>query len=182
MAKENKEKTYWPHMIVGFLLIGITLGYWTVKHATSLPVQEENEYMLKYQKADMNINEILEKQKAFDKKYKIIISDVEMLPVKKNEVLHRKQKPQVKLAKGKNTFSYEVVNVKNADVPDANVSFLLTRPHTKVDDVMIETVPFSDGKYRVTVSVEKPGRYVLRFRARIGEAVGYSDTPAYLKP
>ncbi|AKF25702.1 hypothetical protein YH65_10135 [Sulfurovum lithotrophicum] len=182
MVKENKEKTYWPHMIVGFLLIGITLGYWTVKHATSLPVQEENEYMLKYQKADMNINEILEKQKAFDKKYKIIISDVEMLPVKKNEVLHRKQKSQVKLAKGENTFSYEVVNVKNADVPDANVSFLLTRPHTKVDDIMIETVPFSDGKYRVTVSVEKPGRYVLRIRARIGDAVGYSDTPAYLKP
>jgi len=169
-------------MIMGFLLIGVTLGYWTVKHATSMPVQEENEYMLKYQKADMNINEILEKEKAFGKKYKIIISGVEMLPVKKNEMLHRKQKPQVKLAKGENIFSYKIVNVKNADVSDANVSFLLTRPHTKVDDIMVEKVPFSDGKYRVAVSVEKPGRYVLRFRARIGEAVGYLDTPAYLKP
>lgn len=182
MAKDNKNKTYWPHMILGFLFAGITLGYWTVKSATSVPVQEDNEYMLKYQKADMNINEILEKQKAFDQKYKVVISDVEMLPVKKNEVLHRKQKPQVKLAKGENTFSYEVLNRSSAEVPNAKVSFLLTRPHTKVDDVMIETVPFSDGKYRVKVSVEKPGRYVLRFRAKIGKATGYLDTPAYLKP
>ena len=182
MAKKTKEKTYWPHMIMGFLLIGITLGYWTVKHATSMPVQEENEYMLKYQQADMNINEILEKEKAFDNKYKIVISGVEMLPVKKNEVLHRKQKPQVKLAKGENSFLYEVIDRSSADVPDANVSFLLTRPHTKTDDVMIETVPFSDGKYKVTVTVDKPGRYILRFRAKGGEATGYLDTPAYLKP
>jgi len=182
MAKKTKEKTYWPHMIMGFLLIGITLGYWTVKHATSMPVQEENEYMLKYQQADMNINEILEKEKAFDNKYKIVISGVEMLPVKKNEVLHRKQKPQVKLAKGENSFVYEVIGQSSADVPDANVSFLLTRPHTKTDDVMIETVPFSDGKYKVTVTVDKPGRYILRFRAKVGEATGYLDTPAYLKP
>jgi len=182
MAKKTKEKTYWPHMIMGFLLIGITLGYWTVKHATSMPVQEENEYMIKYQQADMNINEILEKEKAFDNKYKIVISGVEMLPVKKNEVLHRKQKPQVKLAKGENSFLYEVIDRSSEDVPDANVSFLLTRPHTKTDDVMIETVPFSDGKYKVTVTVDKPGRYILRFRARVGEATGYLDTPAYLKP
>ena len=40
MAK-NKGKTYWPHMILGFLAIGITLGYWTVKSATSMPVQEK---------------------------------------------------------------------------------------------------------------------------------------------
>ena len=181
MAKNN-NKTYWPHMILGFLLVGITLGYWTVKSATSVPVQEENEYMLKYQQADMNINEILEKQHAFDKKYKIVISGVEMLPVKKNEMLHRKQKPQVKLVKGENTFFYEVVDKNSADVPDVNVSFLLTRPHTKVDDIMIETVPFTDGKYTVTVPVEKAGRYILRFRAKIGEATGYLDTPAYLKP
>jgi len=181
MVKNNK-KSYWPHMIVGFLLIGITLGYWTVKSASSVPVQESNEYMMKYQQADMNINEIIAKRKAFDKKYKIIISDVEMLPVKKNEVQHRQLKEQIKLYKGDNRFTYTVVDQESVPVPDANVSFLLTRPHTKKDDIMIETVPFSDGKYRVKVSIDKPGRYILRLRAKLGEAVGYFDIPAYLKP
>ncbi len=182
MAKKNREKTYWPHMILGFLLVGITLGYWTVKSATSIPVQESNNYMMKYQQADMNINKIIESEKAFDKAYGIEISNVEMLPVKKNEVMHRQLKEQVKLRKGENTFTY-FIRAKNSEaVPDANVSFLLTRPHTKDDDVMIETVPLSDGKYTVKVSIEKPGRYILRLRAKVGGSIGYSDIPAYLKP
>ncbi len=182
MAKENREKTYWPHMILGFLLVGITLGYWTVKSASSIPVQESNEYMLKYQQADMNINEIIKSEKAFNEAYTIEIFDVEMLPVKKNEVMHRQLKEQVKLGKGKNVFTYAITAKNGVAVSDANVSFLLTRPHTKNDDVMIETVPFSDGKYKVKVSIEKPGRYILRLRAKVGGSIGYSDIPAYLKP
>ncbi len=63
MAKNN-EKTYWPHMILGFLTIGLTLSYWTVKSDSSMPVQESNQYMLKYQMADININQILEKKNS----------------------------------------------------------------------------------------------------------------------
>ena len=55
---KNNKKTYWPHMIVGFLVLALTLSFWTVKSASSLPVQESNTYMLKYQMADTNINEI----------------------------------------------------------------------------------------------------------------------------
>lgn len=61
----EKKKTYWPHMIVGFLFLGITLGYWTVKTASKMPVQESNEYLMKYQQADININDILEKKSTF---------------------------------------------------------------------------------------------------------------------
>jgi len=182
MAEKHKEKTYWPHMILGFLLVGLTLGYWTVKSASSVPVQESNEYMMKYQQADMGINEILKKQQNFSQKYTIAISGVEMLPVKKNPIQHRKLKAQVKLYKGENEFSYTIVASNGNPVADANVSFLLTRPHTRKDDVMMENISFQSGKYRVKVSVEKPGRYILRLRAKIGETVGYSDIPAYLKP
>jgi len=44
MASESK-KTYWPHMIIGFLLLAIVLGYWTVRAAKSMPVQETNDYI-----------------------------------------------------------------------------------------------------------------------------------------
>ncbi|SFV67781.1 FIG00545237: hypothetical protein [hydrothermal vent metagenome] len=183
MAKENKNKTYWPHMILGFLLVGITLGYWTVKSATSVPVQEENEYMLKYQKADTNINQIMDKKIAFDKAYLIQITNVEMQVPAKNEILHRKQKPHIVLAKGVNRFVYEVKDKEGNPVPDANVTFLLTRPHTDMDDISIAKVPFQGDKYIVeNINIQKPGRYILRLRAKIGDKVGYSDIPAYLKP
>ena len=71
--QESSKKTYWPHMILGFLILAIILGYWTIKVATSIPVQETNDYMMKYQESDININEILTKKMAFDKKIQCVV-------------------------------------------------------------------------------------------------------------
>ena len=184
MAEQNSNKTYWPHMILGFLAIGITLGYWTVKSAASLPVQEVNKYMMKYQQADLGINDILENKQAFDKVYSIELNDVKMMVMTDNVNSNIPQPNAVTLTKGENHFSYTVRKKDGTLVSDANVSFLLTRPHTVKDDVMIEEVPFKDGLYVTPVlDIQKPGRYTLQFRAKIDDnTVGYSEVPAYLKP
>ena len=182
MAK-NKEKTFWPHMILGFLFIGITLGYWTVKHAVSLPVQESNNYMMKYQQADIHINEIMGKKALFDKSYTINIVDVKR---GKYEIEHAKRdkiENIVLLVQGKNSFSYKVLDKNNIFVSDANVTFLLTRPHTVKDDQFVENIPATEGKFKIdNINITKPGRYTLQLKAKIGDTVGYSEVPAYLKP
>ena len=183
MAKKNKEKTYWPHMIMGFLALGITLSYWTVKSATSMPVQESNEYMLKYQTADYNINEIIEKKKRFDQSYEIKLSDAKTMVMKDNINSKRKQADPVVLRQGINHFSYVVMRKDGTVVSDANVTFLLTRPHTIKDDHFVENIPFKNAKYQVEdIDISKAGRYTLQLRAKIGDAIGYSQLPAYLKP
>ena len=183
MAK-NKEKTYWPHMILGFLALGITLSYWTVKSAGSMPVQESNNFMLKYQIADMNINEIIERKMVFDKHYTINIKDVETMEMKDN--IHSKRKDvadPVKLVQGFNSFNYTVVAKDGNVIKDANVTFLLTQPHSVKEDQLIENIPFVNGKFHVSdINITKPGRYTLQLRAKVGETIGYSETPAYLKP
>jgi len=182
MAKNN-EKTYWPHMILGFLAIGITLGYWTVKSASSMPVQESNQYMLKYQMADMNINQIMERKMAFDKAYSITIVDVETMVMTDNVNSNRPQPNPVKLSQGINTFSYEVVAKDGTKVSDANVTFLLTQPHSRKEDQLLTNIPFVDGKYQVKgLDITKAGRYTLQFRAEVGDTMGYSEVAAYLKP
>ena len=182
MAKNN-EKTYWPHMIVGFLAVGLTLSYWTVKSASSLPVQESNQYMLKYQTADMNINQILERKAAFDKDYTIKISDVEMMVMTDNINSNRPQPNVVKLSQGLNHFSYRVDTKDGKVVSDANVTFLLTQPHSRKEDKLFINIPYKDGKYQVQgVDIQKPGRYTLQFRAEIADTMGYSEVAAYLKP
>ena len=183
MASNNK-KTYWPHMILGFLAIGLTLGYWTVKSATSLPVQEVNKYMMKYQTADLSINEILEKKQAFDRDYSIMLNNVEMMVMTDNVNSNIPQPNAVTLAKGENYFSYSVTKKDGTVVSNTNVSFLLTRPHTVKDDVMIEKVAFKNGRYITpTLNIQKPGRYTLQFRVKIDDnTVGYSEIRAYLKP
>ena len=182
MAK-NKEKTYWPHMILGFLLLGMTLSYWTVKSASSVPVQESNDYMLKYQQADMNINEILERKAAFDQAYTIEIVDVKKVIVELENAKRAKEETSVVLKQGKNSFSYMVASKDGVAVSDANVTFLLTRPHSVREDKYVENIPFVNGKFQVSdIDIEKAGRYTLQLRAKIGEMTGYSSIPAYLKP
>jgi hypothetical protein len=182
MAKNN-EKTYWPHMIVGFLAVGLTLSYWTVKSASSMPVQESNQYMLRYQTADININQILERKAAFDKEYKITITNVEMMVMTDNINSNRPQPNVVKLSQGLNDFTYEVLTQNGAAGVDANVTFLLTQPHSRKEDKLFVNIPYKDGKYQINgVDIQKAGRYTLQFRAEIADTMGYSEVAAYLKP
>lgn len=181
--ENNNKKTYWPHMIVGFLAVGLTLSYWTIKSANALPVQESNQYMLKYQKADMTMNDILEKKKAFDAKYDIVIKDIETMVMTDNIHSHRLQANPVALVAGKNNFSYEVVSKDGSIISDANVTFLLTQPHHRSQDQLFSAVPFSKGRYSIeNVTLSKAGRYTLQLRAEVGKTTGYSEIPAYLKP
>ena len=182
MASESK-KTYWPHMIIGFLLLAIVLGYWTVRAAKSMPVQETNDYMMKYQQADININDILNSKHRFDSQYLIELKDVEMMVMTDNVNSNRIQHDQVRLAMGPNHFSYTVTDKSGSTISDANVSFLLTRPHTTVDDQMIDVVPLKGNRYVTPdINISKPGRYTLQLRVKIGNDTGYSHVEAYLQP
>ena len=180
---ENNKKTYWPHMILGFLFIGISLGYWTVKSASSLPVQESNQYMLKYQMADMHINQIEQLKMAFDKAYTINIVNAETLVMTYNVNSNMPQPNAVKLSKVANVFTYEVVTKNGTNVSDANVTFLLTQPHSRSEDKLFVNVPYVDGMYQISdVNITKAGRYTLQLRAEVGNTMGYSEIAAYLKP
>jgi hypothetical protein len=182
MAK-NKNKTYWPHMILGFLIVGVTLGYWTVQHAISLPVQESNDYMLKYQEADLNINEIINAKALFDKNYKIDIVNVKRVEQELENTKRAKSESVVILSKGKNSFFYSITDKNSVFMKDANITFFLTRPHTVKEDILVKNIPVVDGKFKVdNIELTKPGRYTLQLKAKIGKAIGYSEIPAYLKP
>jgi len=179
---EKNNKTYWPHMIVGFLAIGITLSYWTIKSANSLPVQESNNFLMKYQQADIHINKILELKKAFDALYKIKLENVEMMAMTDNVNSKRMQPNAVKLTQGKNDFSYTVLGKNGEVIKDAKVTFLLTQPHSRREDKLVENISFLDGSYKAKgIDIQKLGRYTLQLRAEVGETIGYSEIPAYLK-
>ena len=181
--EKNNKKTYWPHMILGFLAIGITLGYWTVKSASSLPVQESNQYMLKYQMADLTINEILESQKAFDKVYTIEIQDVQTMVMTDNVNSNRPQPKPVKLSAGTHHFSYLVTKKDGTVVNDAKVSFLLTQPHSRKNDLFLEKVVFDNGSYKTgDIEIKNAGRYTLQLRVTVPDSTGFSAIAAYLKP
>lgn len=179
----NNKKTYWPHMILGFLVIGITLGYWTIKSASSMPVQESNKYMMKYQMADTGINDILSSKQAFDRVYTVELQDVQTMVMIDNVNSKRPQPNPVKLSKGNNSFSYLVTKKDGTVVDDAKVSFLLTQPHSRKNDNFLEKVIFYKGRYTTEdINITAAGRYTLLLRVIMPEGTGYSEVSAYLKP
>ena len=96
---------------------------------------------------------------------------------------NRPQLNPVKLSQGVNVFTYEVVAKNGTNVSDANVTFLLTQPHSRTEDKLFLNVPYVDGKYQIKdVNITKAGRYTLQLRAEVGDTMGYSEISAYLKP
>ncbi|SHO80222.1 FIG00545237: hypothetical protein [hydrothermal vent metagenome] len=183
----NSNKTYWPHMIVGFLMTAITLGYWTVRSASSMPVQESNRYMQKYQMVDIDINDILEKKEAFDKKFTIKLIDKERMVVTDNIYSNRVQENQIILNSGSNNFDF-IIESKNSSnsIKASNIKsiqFLLTRPHTKVDDILVKDIKIENSKISIKdINIEKKGRYTIQIRIDMKDgSMGYYQTPAYLK-
>jgi hypothetical protein len=182
--KDNKTNSgkFWPYMLLGFLAIGITLGFWTVKSTIKLPVHESNEFMQKYQSADKDANEIIEAQNLFDSKYNLELKGLEKSSFKPKFL---KRKPhQYYTLNESNNFSYKVTKKDGNAVNDANVTLLLTRPQTEKDDKVISNIKSNgSGEYIIKdLKVQKPGRYILRLKVSLGKAVKYLDTYAYKEP
>jgi hypothetical protein len=185
MTKKNQNR-FWIGVIIGLLSFGIGMIIWTVKQASSVPVHESNNYMLKYQQADMNINDIIHAKQDFDKLYNIKLQNVELITLTGDDInsnSKRKQANPIKLTKGANSFSYTITDKSGTAIPDANVTFLLTQPHSRNEDVIIENVPFENGHYQTeALNITKAGRYTLQFRAYLNDTIGYLETAAYLQP
>ena len=183
MTKKNQNR-FWFMFVMTILLFGIGMIIWTVKSAMSVPVHESNNYMLKYQMADMNINEILKLEKKFNAKYKVELKDMSLLELDselQNTNAKRAQTKPIKLSSGNQTFKYSITNKKGEAIKNAKVSFLLTRPHSRTEDNLEENVSFNNAFY-ITKAVElsKKGRYTLVLKVEINDTIGYSEISAYL--
>jgi len=174
-SKKDDSGKYWPYMILGFLFIGLTLGYWTIKNTISLPVHQSNDFMQSYQDADANAIKIKEAEVKFDAKYNIEFSGLEKSNFKPKHI-KRKAHLHYRL-NDVNSFSYIVTTKDGSVVDNAEVTFVLTRPQTELDDKKIGKLNFKDGKYWVeNLKIDKKGRYILRVKVKIGDAVKYLDT------
>ena len=183
MTKKNQNR-FWFLFVMSILMFSISMIIWTIKQAISIPVHESNNYMLKYQMADMNINEIMELKARFDAKYNIEIKNTQFIDLSselQNTNAKRAQMKPIKLTMGKNSFNYSISTKNGKSVENAQVSFLLTRPHSRNDDNLEEKVSFKNNLY-VTKALElsKKGRYTLQLKVKIDGLIGYSEISAYL--
>ena len=181
MSKNDNSGKYWPYMILGFLFIGITLGYWTIKNTISLPVHESNKFMQKYQDADKASIEIEESQARFDAKYNVAFKGLEKSDFKPK---HLKRKAHVHyILKENNSFDFIIKDKNGSGINDANITLLVTRPQTEKEDYYVKDITKSgNGIYKVNnIKIPHKGRYILRSKITIGDDTKYLDIYGFKK-
>ncbi|WP_456322157.1 FixH family protein [Hydrogenimonas sp.] len=164
-SEEKKDINYWPYAIVGMILTVVVLGAWTIKIAVNNPVQESRTYMMNYQDVEENINELIARQKAFEKKFTIDMS-------------------QNRLHLGKNVLRIRIVdNETHRPVPNAEILAIVTRPTTSRQDIRLETFTYKKDGFYVSEPFEltREGRWNVQVRVTIGDNVGFTTYKSFVK-
>lgn len=177
--KKNDNGKYWPYMILGFLFIGITLGFWTIKSTISLPVHESNEFMQKYQDADKDANEIIESENRFDSKYNVSFEGLEKSDFKP-KFLKRKPHHYYSLS-SINNLIVKVTPKGSESIESIKTVAVLTRPQTELDDKKLKVTKSGEGVFEIKeFTVEKLGRYIIRLKiSDDANATKYLDIYGY---
>ena len=154
-------KNYWPHAIVGSLILIVASCVATVALAVKNPVEMDEFYFERYQNVDENINEIEASQRRFDDKYAL------------------KFEPEFD---GLNGYFKIAVAPKNGSLaPKFTNEILLTRPATneqnqnlnaKFDGQILKTAPVAlpkKGRWQILLKISDAndtGFYKFNFEAR----------------
>ena len=154
-------KNYWPHAIVGSLILIVASCVATVALAVKNPVEMDEFYFERYQNVDENINEIEASQRRFDDKYAL------------------KFEPEFD---GLNGYFKIAVALKNGlQASNFTYEILLTRPATneqnqnldaKFDGQILKTAPVAlpkKGRWQILLKISDAndtGFYKFNFEAR----------------
>ncbi len=160
--KQIKERNYWPHAIVGMILIVVIAGAYTIKIAVDNPVQEDTYFMEKYQKVNKDINKLMKKKSDFDKNFTISYSTL-------------------KFNQGTNSISIEVKDKTDANlVKNADITLLVTRPETNEFNQNLKPTKIENGKYIFdNIKINKPGRWKILTDIKINKFEGYNTYEVY---
>ncbi len=144
MKKQSKlSELRWPIGIVLSIFGLILLSIWTIQQANIKPVVEDDYYFDTYQNVERNINDIIKKQQAFDKKYNVAI-DAKVFQV------------------GQNTLAVTIVTKENTPVNDANITVKITKPDTNKFDKKPKLKNLQNGIYTFEAfDIEKIGRWQI---------------------
>ncbi|MEA2099618.1 MAG: FixH family protein [Campylobacterota bacterium] len=147
MNKSNGR--IWPYAIGISIILVFGACIATIVVATTLPVEKSDQYMMYYQEADANANELIKARIAFDKKYKIeYITD--------------------KFCVDDSIIKYKVTDLNSNPVNNAKLLVVVTRPNNHKHDQEILNPTVKDGVYQFSsIKLEKEGRWDIMAKINI---------------
>lgn len=150
----------WPISIsIGIALVFMA-GVATVIIANKLPVEKSDRYMMSYQDADHNANDLIKAQIAFNKKYKIAYINNG-------------------LSLEKMTLKYKITDLNSNPVNDANLKLVVTRPNNHKFDQELNNPTVENGIYTFdSVKLPKEGRWNFMVKVNVGDLYRFYNIKA----
>ncbi len=155
MSEKVDRGLRWPRGIILGTIGIILLSAGTIWIAVKNPVQMSNDFINKYKVIDKNINDVINANIAFNKKYSFSYIPN---PLRQKEC----------------EISYKVVTKEGKAVNDATIHALLTRPDEVNHDIKLELKRMDNGLYTFKkVDLPLEGRWNLFANVTVGDEKGF---------
>jgi len=141
----------WPYAISFLIMMVFGFCVATIMVANTLPVESSDSYMMKYQDANENANNLIQARIDFNNKYKIeYISD--------------------NISSKGTIFKYKITDMDLNPVSNAKVKVIVTRPNKHKYDMELNNPSYENGIYSFAVTtLPKEGRWDIMAKINIGE-------------
>jgi len=150
----------WPYAIAGSILLVFGFAVTTIVVTSTMPVEKSDNYMMYYQEADANANELIEARIAFDKKYNIeYITDG--------------------LSTQSSVIKYRVSDKESQPVNNAKVKIIITRPNNHKNDQELNNPTVANGVYTFApTTLAKEGRWNVMAKVNVDDLQRFYNVKA----
>ena len=150
----------WPYAIGTAILLVFGFCVTTIVVTSTMPVEKSDTYMMYYQEADANANQLIEARIAFDKKYKIeYITDG--------------------ISCENTVVKYKVTDINSNPVLDAKIKAIITRPNNHKNDQELINPTVENGVYTFSsVKLALKGRWDIMAKINIGDLQRFYNVKA----
>lgn len=159
MQEHKERKNYWPHGIIGSIILIIIACIATVIFALEHPVEMDSYYLEKYQQVDRDINNIIKKQKEFFAKYDVVFDT-----------------KKLNLDNPSNIVFSIIDKQTNKPLQKAEILMLLTRPDSNKFNQELNATIAKNGKFIFeNIVVNKPGRWQFKTKIKSENFEGFHE-------
>lgn len=141
----------WPYAIGTSIIFIFGACVATIVVTSQMPVEKSDTYMMAYQDADAQANELIQAEIEFNKKYKI-------------EYINNG------ISLTNSTLEYKVTDLENNPIENAKIDVIITRPNNHKNDQELKSPKYENGIYtfeNVTLPID--GRWDIMAKLSIGD-------------
>ncbi len=150
----------WPYAIGASITLVFGFCVATIVVTSKLPVENSDTYMIYYQEADANANELIKARIAFDKKYKIeYVTDG--------------------ISCEETTLKYRVTDIESNPISNAKFKVIITRPNNHKHDQELTNPTFLNGIYTFSdVKLAQKGRWDIMAKVNVDDLQRFYNVKA----